>query len=34
MTLNKEVLARQILVKFPEIARGDPNVEITQRRNM
>lgn len=32
--LTKEVIARQILVKFPEIARDDPNVELIQRRNM
>ena len=34
MNLNKDVVKRQILMKFPEIEREDPNVEVAQRRNM
>jgi hypothetical protein len=33
-SLSKEAIGRQILMKFPEIARDDPNIEISQRRNM
>ena len=33
-SLNVETLKRQISIKFPEVAREGPNVEIIQRRNM
>ena len=33
MSLTKEAIEKQIRVKFPEISRKDPNIEIAEKRN-
>lgn len=34
LSITKEALERQISLKFPEIAREGPNVEVAQKRKM